>query len=70
MAHPLHIESAEVCAAEGGWFLPQLFGWMAHVNGFDGETLGSIWGAAAIAVILRTTTTSMESAHASRHRVP
>ena len=45
MAHPLHIESAEVCAAEGGWFLPQLFGWMAHVNVFDGETLESIWGA-------------------------
>ena len=45
VSHSLRIESAETCAAEGGWFLPQLFGWMAHVNAFDGDGLETVWGA-------------------------
>ena len=40
-----HIESPEVCAAKGGWSLPQMFAWKSHVNVFGGETLVTILGA-------------------------
>lgn len=40
----LAIETPEACSAAGGLFVPQLFGWMAHVNAFDGETPAAIWG--------------------------
>lgn len=40
----LAIDTAEACTAAGGLFIPQLFGWMAHVNAFDGEEPGTIWG--------------------------
>jgi hypothetical protein len=42
----LAIDTPEACAAAGGLFIPQLFGWMAHVNAFDGEEPGAVWGAA------------------------
>jgi len=40
----LAIETPEACTAAGGVFVPQLFGWMAHVNAFSGETPGAVWG--------------------------
>ena len=44
IAHWLAIDTREKCAAAGGVFVPQLFGWMAHVNAFDGTTPAEIWG--------------------------
>jgi hypothetical protein len=40
----LAIETPEACTAAGGIFVPQLFGWMAHVNAFEGETRDAVWG--------------------------
>ncbi len=40
----LAIDTPEACAAAGGMFIPQLFGWMAHVNAFDGDAPGAVWG--------------------------
>ena len=40
----LAIETPDACTAQGGFFVPQLFGWMAHVNAFAGETPGAVWG--------------------------
>lgn len=40
----LAIETKEACDAEGGLFLPRLFGWMAHVNVFAGDDPQTIWG--------------------------
>ena len=40
----LAIETPEACTAAGGLFIPRLFGWMAHVNAFDGDSPGAIWG--------------------------
>ena len=40
------IETPEACKAAGGLFVPQLFGWMAHVNAFVGDAPGAIWGSA------------------------
>ncbi len=40
----LAIDTPEACKAAGGLFIPQLFGWMAHVNAFDGDTFSAIWG--------------------------
>ena len=40
----LSIETPEACAAAGGIFVPQLFGWMAHVNAFEGDTREQVWG--------------------------
>ena len=45
VAKALKIETREECAAMNGMFIPQLFGWMAHVNVFDGDAMDSIWGA-------------------------
>ena len=44
VARSLQLDTPEACAAEGGWFLPQLFGWMAHVNAFESDDLATIWG--------------------------
>jgi hypothetical protein len=40
----LAIETPDACTAAGGLFVPQLFGWMVHVNAFDGDAPGAIWG--------------------------
>lgn len=40
----LKIDTLDECKAAGGIFIPQLFGWMAHVNAFDGESTSAIWG--------------------------
>ncbi len=40
----LAIETPDACAAAGGLFVPQLFGWMAHVNAFAGDTPAAVWG--------------------------
>jgi hypothetical protein len=40
----LAIETPEACKAAGGFFVPQLFGWMAHVNAWEGDTPGAVWG--------------------------
>lgn len=39
----LAIETPDACTAAGGLFVPQLFGWMAHVIAFDPETTDP-WG--------------------------
>jgi hypothetical protein len=44
LARWLAIDTREACAAAGGVFLPELFGWMAHVNAFDADTPAEIWG--------------------------
>ena len=44
LAKALAIETREACTAAGGMYLPQIFGWMAHVNAFDGESPAVIWG--------------------------
>ncbi|PWT79789.1 MAG: hypothetical protein C5B57_13320 [Blastocatellia bacterium] len=36
------ISTADACAAAGGRFLPQLFGWMVHVYPFE-QTMEKIW---------------------------
>jgi hypothetical protein len=40
----LAISTEAECRAAGGVFVPQLFGWMVHVNAFEGETLEAVWG--------------------------
>ncbi len=40
----LAIETPEACTAAGGLFVPQLFGWMTHVNAFEGESRDAVWG--------------------------
>ncbi|MDB4906136.1 MAG: hypothetical protein JWO05_920 [Gemmatimonadetes bacterium] len=40
------IDTPDACKAAGGLFVPQLFGWMAHVNAFVGDAPGAIWGSA------------------------
>lgn len=45
VARALRIETREECAEAGGMFMPQLFGWMAHVNAFEGDAQDTIWGA-------------------------
>jgi hypothetical protein len=40
----LAIDTQEACGAQGGLFVPQLFGWMAHVNAFAGATPAAVWG--------------------------
>lgn len=40
----LAIETPEACSAAGGLFVPQLFGWMAHVNAWEGDTPAAAWG--------------------------
>ncbi|HEY1951613.1 MAG TPA: hypothetical protein VGG76_02310 [Gemmatimonadaceae bacterium] len=40
---PLGVATEEECKAAGGRFVPQVFGWMVHVNTFDGNDLKSIW---------------------------
>ena len=40
----LAISDEEACEAAGGVFVPQLFGWMVHVNAFDGGALEAVWG--------------------------
>ena len=44
VARSLQLDTPEACRAEGGLFLPQLFGWMAHVNVFDGDDIATVWG--------------------------
>ena len=44
VAHSLQLDTPSACSAEGGMFIPQLFGWMAHINAFDGDNFDSIWG--------------------------
>ncbi len=44
LARWLAIETAERCTAAGGVFLPNLFGWMAHVNAFQGDGFEDVWG--------------------------
>lgn len=38
------IATREACDAEGGRWLPSVFGWMVHANVFAGEDEGAIWG--------------------------
>ena len=38
------VTTPEACAAAGGRFLPQLFGWMVHVNAFESDDPRVIWG--------------------------
>lgn len=40
----LAISTREACSAAGGFFIPQLFGWMVHVDAWAGETPAEIWG--------------------------
>lgn len=40
----LAIEDRQACNDAGGMFIPHLFGWMAHVNAFDGDSNEAIWG--------------------------
>jgi hypothetical protein len=40
----LAIEDPGACKAAGGVFIPNFFGWMAHVNAFDGDSVDAIWG--------------------------
>ncbi|MDB4913346.1 MAG: hypothetical protein JWM95_990 [Gemmatimonadetes bacterium] len=44
LARSLAIDTREACTQAGGMYLPQLFGWMAHVNAFDGDSPSVIWG--------------------------
>lgn len=44
LARSLAIDTQETCTQAGGMYLPQLFGWMAHVNAFDGDAPAVIWG--------------------------
>ena len=44
LARSLAIETQEECLKAGGMYLPQLFGWMAHVMVFDGDAPATIWG--------------------------
>lgn len=44
IARALSIQNNEECVAQGGIFIPQLFGWMAHVNAFEGDAMDTIWG--------------------------
>ena len=38
------IASREECAAAGGRFSPEIFGWMVHANVFAGSDAKAIWG--------------------------
>jgi hypothetical protein len=38
------LATAEECAAAGGRFSPEIFGWMVHANVFSGTDARSIWG--------------------------
>ncbi|MEO7455720.1 MAG: hypothetical protein ABIY52_05615 [Gemmatimonadaceae bacterium] len=40
----LAVETQDACTAAGGMFIPQLFGWMTHVNAFAGDKASTIWG--------------------------
>jgi len=44
LAKWLAIDTREACTAAGGLFVPRLFGWMAHVYAFDGDSDEQIWG--------------------------
>lgn len=37
------IATAEACTAVGGRFVPHLFGWMVHVQAFEGDDPAQIW---------------------------
>ena len=40
----LAIADEGACTAAGGVFVPQLFGWMTHVNAFEGDGHAAVWG--------------------------
>jgi len=40
------IATREACEAVGGRFVPQLFGWMVHVQAFEGDDPAVIWATA------------------------
>lgn len=44
VAKSLELDTQEACTAAGGMFVPQLFGWMAHVNAFEGTDDETVWG--------------------------
>lgn len=44
VARWLAIASEAECTAARGVFVPQLFGWMVHVNAFEGDTPAAVWG--------------------------
>lgn len=44
VARWLAISDETACKAAGGVFVPQLFGWMVHVNAFEGDALEAVWG--------------------------
>jgi hypothetical protein len=40
----LAIVEERECSAAGGVFVPQLFGWMVHVNAFESGSPAAVWG--------------------------